>query len=123
MRNLQLIIVITLILGLCTYYGCEKTGDLIPAKKKEDKSGLFPIVQDKKWGYINNKGEIKINPQFDNGGEFSEGLAAVVIGGNVGYIDETGKITINPQFRYDNDLYLNHVGYIPRSLLRMAYSI
>ena len=116
MKKLNWILLIILIFGVCTLCGSEKTGGLISSKKKEDRSGLFPIIQGKKWGYINSKGEVKITPQFDHGDKFSEGLALVVIGGKFGYIDEAGKITINPQFdlggikNFSNGLACVHVG-------------
>lgn len=59
---------------------------------------LFRIEQNGKVGYIDNTGKIIIKPQFDNGWEFSEGLAPVLIDEDWGYIDETGKIVIKPQF-------------------------
>jgi hypothetical protein len=49
-------------------------------------------------GYIDKTGKVVINPQFDNFGQFSEGLANVRIGHKEGYIDKTGKFVINPQF-------------------------
>ena len=51
-----------------------------------------------KWGFIDTKGQYVINPQFDNAGEFSEGLAPVEIGGKYGFIDTKGQYVINPQF-------------------------
>ena len=59
---------------------------------------LARVVIGDKWGYINQEGEIVINPQFDFASFFSEGLARVVIGGKNGYINQEGEIVINPQF-------------------------
>lgn len=61
---------------------------------------LFPILQNGKWGYINRKGEVVIQPQFAQAWFFSEGLAVACIDDfKCGYIDQTGKFAINPQFR------------------------
>lgn len=43
-------------------------------------------------------GELVVNPQFDDAGPFSEGLALVKVGNEYGYVDEAGKYVINPQF-------------------------
>jgi hypothetical protein len=69
-------------------------------RKTWDATGRFLINQNGKYGYIDKKGRIVINPQFDLALEFSEGLARVrvEIGGKQGYIDKSGKIVINPQF-------------------------
>ena len=83
-------------------------------QKTKDSTGLFPIRQNGKRGYIDKTGKIVINPEFDDGGSFSEGLAWVNIGGKLnehggvkggkyGYIDKTGNIVINPQFDVAGD--------------------
>ncbi len=68
---------------------------------------LFPIRQNGKWGYINRKGVIIIEPQFLGVASkdylfnigWSEGLAPVRFSnGFWGYIDKTGKTVIEPRF-------------------------
>jgi hypothetical protein len=59
---------------------------------------LFVIIQNGKTGYIDNTGKIVIQPKFDSGYDFSEGLAPVLFGDSWGYIDETGKFVIQPRF-------------------------
>jgi hypothetical protein len=52
-----------------------------------------------KWGFISKDGKIKINAQFSNTGNFSEGKCAVQNNkGKWGYIDKEGKLLINYQF-------------------------
>lgn len=59
----------------------------------------YAVRVDGKWGYIDQTGQIKINPQFAEAWNFTEnGLAAVKQEGKWGYIDETGKYVIEPQF-------------------------
>jgi hypothetical protein len=72
--------------------------------QKKDAAGLFPVLKDGKWGYVNKMGEIVIQPQFDDAWDFSEGLAYVRIGqkcgmtsARCGVIDQTGKMVIDLQ--------------------------
>ena len=51
-------------------------------------------------GYIDRNGAMVIEPQFDNAGCFSEGLAYVEVGEKYGYIDKKGKIAVKPQFDF-----------------------
>jgi hypothetical protein len=53
---------------------------------------------DDKYGYINTKGEVVINPQFEAACSFSDGAAAVLKDGKWGYIDTSGNFIISPQF-------------------------
>lgn len=63
--------------------------------------GMAKVQVNKKDGYINNKGEIVIDPQFTKALPFSEGLAAVMIENDkLGYINKQGQVVfempINP---------------------------
>jgi hypothetical protein len=51
-----------------------------------------------RWGYIDKQSKLAINPQFEEAGDFSDGLAIVRIGDRYGYIDKSGKLAIQPQF-------------------------
>lgn len=78
---------------------------------------------DQKRGYVDQQGNIIINPQFDDATPFREDLAAVKIGGKWGYINTDGIIAINPQFDvatfFCNDLALVRLedkwGYINKA--------
>lgn len=61
-------------------------------------NGYTAVKIEDKWGFVNEKGEIKIEPQFDDAQPFSIGLGAVKVDDKWGYIDSTGKMVINPQF-------------------------
>ena len=50
-----------------------------------------------RFGYISPDGKYAINPQFEDAGMFSDGLAPVKLG-RWGYVDKSGKIVVNPQF-------------------------
>ncbi|GHU14795.1 hypothetical protein FACS189441_5300 [Betaproteobacteria bacterium] len=66
---------------------------------------LTPFWTDK-CGFINQKGEVVIKPQFDSVGFFNKsGFAAVKLGEKWGFIDTTGKLITKVQF--DTDEYIN----------------
>jgi len=58
----------------------------------------LPIKIGDKWSYIDNKGRIVVQPQFDQADKFFEKLASVKIDGKYGYIDQMGEMVISPQF-------------------------
>ena len=53
---------------------------------------------DGKWGYIDARGTLVIEPLFDRAGLFREGLAHVEIEGRDAYIDRSGAVVIQPRF-------------------------
>jgi len=72
------------------------------------KDGLsaFSIIDKNvfKWGFVDKEGEVKINPEFSNTLNFSDGKCAVAdTKGKWGFIDEQGKILINYQFTKAKD--------------------
>lgn len=66
----------------------------------------FSVTVGGKVGYIDRTGKIVLEPKFDGGSYFSEGLARVSVGRDTiftagfsqGFIDETGKVVIQPQW-------------------------
>lgn len=52
----------------------------------------------KKFGYIDKQGNLVTDIIFENGYDFSEGLAGVKIGEKWGFIDKAGHIVIKPQY-------------------------
>jgi len=73
------------------------------------KDGLaaFSVMVDTvnvKWGFVDKKGIIKIQPQFPSAGNFSDGKCAVMnSAGEWGYIDVEGKLTVSYQFTNANE--------------------
>jgi hypothetical protein len=61
--------------------------------------GLACVKQGDKWGYIDRKGNFKIEPRFREATDFSDGLAAVKPDHLWGYIDKAGKVAIPVQYR------------------------
>ena len=59
---------------------------------------LFPVLDDGKYGYVNQDGRIAIFGKFDEAGFFVEGLAAVRSGDKWGFINPKGYIEIRARF-------------------------
>lgn len=51
-----------------------------------------------KWGFVDTKGKVIIEPEFDNAKSFSNNLAAVCKDGLWGFIDTSGELVIDYQF-------------------------
>jgi hypothetical protein len=64
----------------------------------DEETKLFPIVKGGKWGYMDEKGKVVIEPQYQVAYDFHEGLACVAVKALRGYIDKTGQMVIKPQF-------------------------
>jgi hypothetical protein len=60
--------------------------------------GLTTIKENDKVGFINQKGEWVLLPQFDFAYFFCEGLCSVILNKKWGYVDSSGKLAIPPQF-------------------------
>jgi hypothetical protein len=59
---------------------------------------LFPIVKGLKFGYINNKGQVVVKPQFDFADSFYDGMGRVEKDGKFGFINSVAKIVVFPQY-------------------------
>lgn len=92
-------------------YLIDKTGtrisDLLFDRVGKQSEGLIRVEINGKWGYVDTKGKMIIEPQFSTAGGFSDGLAVVGIGDDrnlqsyrAGVIDKKGKFVINPQFSW-----------------------
>lgn len=60
--------------------------------------GLAGAEVNKKYGFINKKGDLVVAAKFDEIRNFSSGLAAVKIADKWGYIDKNGKLVIPAQY-------------------------
>lgn len=79
------------------YINYDWTGSLI---KIADKSNS---TLEEKYGFMNNKGEVIVEPQYSYVGSFSEDLALVRKEGKYGYIDKKGREVIPLKFDYAED--------------------
>lgn len=77
----------------------EAVGELIFENARcFSKEGYAAVCIDGKWGYINAKGKLEIECQYDDAKSFSNGYAAVYIDEKWGYIDEYNNLVIEPRF-------------------------
>ena len=61
------------------------------------------MYEEGKWGFIDKKGDLVIEPQFDQVGLFSHELANVCLNENWGFIDKSGSVVIEPRFNDANE--------------------
>ena len=95
---IKLLSLTVLSIYLFFFSGCDFIGDLSgDDNSSSDGITLFPVRIDGDWGYINENGRIKIEPDFNAASLFSEGLARVREG-SVGYITPDGEYAIRPRF-------------------------
>ena len=57
-----------------------------------------------KWGFVDRKGNIVVQPAFEREGDFSQGVAKVRIEGRWGYINRHGKIVIPCKYSNAGDM-------------------
>ena len=71
----------------------------------EGGAGAEPLPMDfgDMWGYIDERGETAIYPQYEAARPFVEGLAAVRVLGKWGYIDREGQWVVNPLYEQCGD--------------------
>ena len=84
---------------------------VITSHAQDETRELLPVRTGGKWGYIDNTGEVVIQPQYDLGSPFRNGVAAVAfgrystdnpdshivsLGDKWGYIDKSGKFIWQP---------------------------
>lgn len=77
-------------------------GITLPASADND-SKPRPIVENGKWGYMNDEGEVVIQAKFDQVGPFHDGLARVKSAGLWGYINQDGRSVLNPMYTEATD--------------------
>lgn len=75
-------------------------------KVEEFSEDMAAVLVNGKYGYINNKGQIVIQPKFDEALGFSNGLACVEMSGKWGFIDNSGKFVISPRFLKANNYFV-----------------
>ena len=62
--------------------------------------GLAAVQRDGKWGYVDSRGNVAIEPQWDVAYLFSERLAMVARDGKYGFVDARGNVVVEPQWDF-----------------------
>src|SRR5712692_4467775 len=96
MRQKNMVLLAGLI--ACVFSATARAQTKTDEQKRAHTLFLFSSTINGKNGYIDARGTVRIRPQFDDAGEFSEGLAAVAINGKYGYINTSGQMVIEPRF-------------------------
>lgn len=66
---------------------------------KFSNEGKLGVRINKKWGFIDNKGNQSIAPQYDSCDSYKEGYAKIQKGTKWGIIDNAGKIILEPVYK------------------------
>jgi hypothetical protein len=87
-----------------TYELINKKGETVKLLRGIDfmkftNEGKLAVRSEKKWGYIDMKGNQVIPFQYDSCDSFKGDYAKVQIDGKWGIIDKTGKTIIKPQYK------------------------
>lgn len=69
----------------------------------QSSEGLRGIKRDGKFGFIDERGRLRIANRYDDIGEFHEGLAPCKLIGKWGFINPSDKVVINPNYEKVND--------------------
>jgi len=67
-----------------------------PFEPIEESANLYPMAKGGKWGYMDQTGKIRIEPQFDNASDFKEGVAVVWTNKQTFLIGKSGLIFTDP---------------------------
>lgn len=98
MKITNLIVSLSLLICLCNSCSNQKSSAMIvDIKETKSSTRLFRIFKNRKFGFIDSKGKIVIEPKYDDVQDFSEDLALVSLNGKKIFIDRTGKIVIEPK--------------------------
>lgn len=103
--SILLLICLTVLCACNSAQMQEKQSNETQSEIKSESKKLFVVRVNKKYGFIDNKGKIAIEPKFDFANDFVEGLALVGIRNddlNSVFIDETGKVVISLQTGANN---------------------
>lgn len=74
--------------------------DLITWTNPRRGDTLFPVNVNNWWGFMNQRGQLVVFPDFDWADDFHDGLARAVVDGKTGYVSGNGSWVHNPIYPY-----------------------
>ena len=83
--------------SLILFVGCNNT------KVKPTALLLIPVKTGNNWGYIDSTCSFKLDPVFENAGEFHNNRAFVMKAGHAAYINDSGRVICPFQFLQATD--------------------
>jgi hypothetical protein len=80
----------------------------------EESEGMRGIKRRGRYGFVDDRGRLRIANRYEGIGKFGEGLAPVMIMGKWGFVSREDKIVINPNYDY-TDGFRNAVAIVGRN--------
>ena len=65
---------------------------------RDKTTGWYIVEKNNQWGYLDETGEVVVEPKYDNACGFHEGLASVRRNGKWGWINQRGEEVIKPLY-------------------------
>lgn len=100
-------------LSVFLLFGCKKEEQKFDQETSLFSSGLLAVMEDDKWGYINEEGDVVIDFIYDRATAFYEDTAIVAIDFEYFLIDKLGNQVFTDRYEYiersDQDGYLFYV--------------
>ena len=83
-------------------YHCVRIEEpILPERTEEvfrESEGMIGFKRDRRFGFVDKQGRIRVANRYDSIGEFHDGLAAIKLIGKWGFVTTTDKIAIQPNY-------------------------
>ena len=105
---------ILLTISICLFHSCITNRHI--DELLSDKTKLYPISNNQKWGYANEEGVIIIPYKYDSVSFFSSGLAVAEIEGKFGFLKSNGDWHIKPIYEHATNFDYNCASVIDHGI-------
>lgn len=98
------IIALIMLIVVIFLSGCTTNTNSSPAPNNASsnvvmQNALYPVNINGKFGFLDVKGNLVVQPKYDMASDFNDGLGLVLLKDKWGFIDSTGKEVIPPQYK------------------------